>query len=713
MAQSLKDDDGVTNPSANPSLDQVVEQALLAQPSRRRLLKAGFGAATLPFLGGLAACGGGDDAVAAPPAPTERMLGFTAVSTSTADGIVVPAGYVASTMLPWGEPINGFAPAWKPDASNTAAEQEQQIGDNHDGMSFFPFNTAGNGLGERSDEGLLVMNHEYINPEYFYAIEANTDPADWMAPFTLEKARKAQAAHGVSVSHVRRAADGSWSHVKTSPYNRRIHGNTPITIQGPAAGHALMRTAADPSGTEVLGTLNNCANGSTPWGTYLTCEENWNGYFGAPTSGAAIAPGFQDQKAEIIGGQSRYGITTSGFGYRWHTVDPRFDADVNPNEPHRFGWVVEIDPFAPASKPVKRTALGRFKHENAELVVAANGKVVVYMGDDERNEYVYKFVSAGTFDRANPTSAANRRLLEDGTLYVARFDAGATAGDNMGTGVWIPLVHGQSGLTAANGFASQAEVLIKTRQAADRVGATMMDRPEWIAANPKKAGEVYITLTNNNRRGGTSSNRPDGTTSAGSARPPVDDANPRANNVWGHIVRWNEAGGDATALSFTWDIFVLAGQPSITDARKPSANVTLDNLFNSPDGLAFDSFGRLWIQTDGSYANAGDFANMGNNQMLAADPVSKEIRRFLVGPSGCEITGLSFTPDRKTMFVNVQHPGEVGNHPRAPKSASGATLTDNEIARNATAFSQWPTSGARPRSATVVVRRTDGGVIGG
>ena len=702
MAQSLKDDDGVTNPSANPSLDQVVEQALLAQPSRRRLLKAGFGAATLPFLGGLAACGGGDDAVAAPPAPTERMLGFTAVSTSTADGIVVPAGYVASTMLPWGEPINGFAPAWKPDASNTAAEQEQQIGDNHDGMSFFPFNTAGNGLGERSDEGLLVMNHEYINPEYFYAIEANTDPADWMAPFTLEKARKAQAAHGVSVSHVRRAADGSWSHVKTSPYNRRIHGNTPITIQGPAAGHALMRTAADPSGTEVLGTLNNCANGSTPWGTYLTCEENWNGYFGAPTSGAAIAPGFQDQKAEIIGGQSRYGITTSGFGYPWHTVDP-----------HRFGWVVEIDPFAPASKPVKRTALGRFKHENAELVVAANGKVVVYMGDDERNEYVYKFVSAGTFDRANPTSAANRRLLEDGTLYVARFDAGATAGDNMGTGVWIPLVHGQNGLTAANGFASQAEVLIKTRQAADRVGATMMDRPEWIAANPKKAGEVYITLTNNNRRGGTSSNRPDGTTSAGSARPPVDDANPRANNVWGHIVRWNEAGGDATALSFTWDIFVLAGQPSITDARKPSANVTLDNLFNSPDGLAFDSFGRLWIQTDGSYANAGDFANMGNNQMLAADPVSKEIRRFLVGPSGCEITGLSFTPDRKTMFVNVQHPGEVGNHPRAPKSASGATLTDNEIARNATAFSQWPTSGARPRSATVVVRRTDGGVIGG
>jgi len=705
MAQGIRDDDGVSNPSRNPNLTDVVERAMAAQPSRRRLLMGGLGAAALPFLGGLAGCGGDD-------AEPERMFGFSAVGISSADAVVVPTGYVATAFLPWGEPINASAPAWKADASNTAADQELQIGDNHDGMWFFPFNAAGNGYGDRSDEGLLVMNHEYINPEYFYAIEAGTDPADWLAPFTLEKARKAQAAHGVSVSHVRRGSDGTWTHVKTSPYNRRIHGNTPMTIQGPAAGHPLMRTAADPSGTEVLGTLNNCANGWTPWGTYLTCEENWNGYFGAPTSGATIAPEFQDQKAEILAGQSRYGITTAGFGYRWHTVDPRFDADVNPNEPHRFGWVVEIDPFAPTSKPVKRTALGRFKHENAELVVAANGKVVVYMGDDERNEYVYKFVSSGTFDKANPTSATNRRLLEDGTLYVARFDAGPTAGDRMGTGVWIPLVLGQNGLTAANGFASQAEVLIKTRQAADRVGATMMDRPEWIAANPKKAGEVYITLTNNNRRGGTTSNAVDGSTNAGSARPPVDEANPRSNNVWGHILRWNENNGDATALGFTWDIFVLAGQPSVTGARAPSANVTADNLFNSPDGLAFDSFGRLWIQTDGSYGNAGDFANMGNNQMLAADPATKEIRRFLVGPSGCEITGVTWTPDRKTMFVNVQHPGEIGNHPRAPKNAAGAVLTDNEIARNATAFSQWPTAGARPRSATVVVRRTDGGVIG-
>ncbi len=715
MAQSIRDDDGVSNPSANRSLTEVVEQAMQHDPKRRMLLKSGLGLATLPFLTTLSGFLGSDDSSAADAGQnSEQMFGFDGIAISTSDAVVVPAGYVATAFLPWGEPINDLAPAWKADASNTAAEQEQQIGDNHDGMWFFGFNAAGNGYGNRSDEGLLVMNHEYINPEYFYAIEAATPADDWMAPFTLEKARKAQAAHGVSVVHVKRNTDGSWSHVKNSPYNRRIHGNTPMTLQGAAAGHAWMKTAADPSGTEVLGTLNNCANGWTPWGTYLTCEENWNGYFGAPTSGASIAPGFEDQKAEIVAGQSRYGITKEGFGYRWHTVDPRFDADVNPNEPHRFGWVVEIDPFAPASKPVKRTAMGRTKHENAELVIAPNGKVVVYMGDDERNEYIYKFVSSGTFDSANPTSAANRRLLEDGTLYVARFDAGTATGDNMGTGVWIPLVHGQNGLTAENGFASQAEVLIKTRQAADRVGATMMDRPEWIAANPKKPGEVYCTLTNNNRRGGTpaSSNKADGTTSAGSARPPVDEANPRSNNLWGHIIRWNETSGDAAALTFSWDIFVIAGQPSITDARKPSANINANNLFNSPDGLAFDSFGRLWIQTDGSFSNSGDYANMGNNQMLAANPTTGEIRRFLVGPSGCEVTGLAFTPDRKTMFVNMQHPGEIGSHPNRPKNADGSTFSDNQIARNPTAFSQWPTAGARPRSATVVVRRSNGGVIG-
>ncbi len=706
MANSLRDDDGVSNPSPNPHLSEIVERAIAAQPSRRRLMLGGLGAAALPFLAGLAGCGGGDDGVApvtgvpaqpGPALPAERMLGFEAVPISTADAITVPAGYVATPFVPWGTPINHLAPAWKGDASGSAAEQEQQVGDNHDGLHFFGFNASANGPGDRSDEGLLVMNHEYINPEYFYA--PDSDAANWLLPFTLEKARKAQAAHGVSVLHVRRRSDGSWEHVANSPYNRRIHGNTPIALQGPAAGHALLRTAADPAGTEVLGTLNNCGNGWTPWGTYLTCEENFNGYFGwnGPRTPSAL--------------ESRYGITQGGFGYLWHEVDPRFDVNANPNEPNRHGWIVEIDPFAPASKPVKRTALGRFKHENAACVVAANGKVVVYMGCDERNEYLYKFVSSGTFDAANPTSAANRRLLEDGTLYVARFDAGASSGDRMGTGVWIPLLFGSNGLTPANGFTGPGDVLIRARQAADRVGATMMDRPEWVAANPANPAQAYLTLTNNNRRGGSTANNPDGSTAGGSARPPVDEANPRDNNVWGHIVRFTGDGNDAAGLSFTWDIFVMAGQPSVTGARAPSANINAGNLFNSPDGLGFDGFGRLWIQTDGSYANSGDFANMGNNQMLAADPATKEIRRFLVGPAGCEITGLSFTPDRRTLFINVQHPGEVGSHPNRPAGYAG----DNWIARNPTAFSRWPdgANATRPRSATVVVRRSDGGPIGG
>lgn len=697
MARSLLDDDGVSNPSRNASLTDVVDRAIAAQPSRRRLLLGGLGVATLPFFAGLTGCGGGDDdKPAAPTPPTERILGASGVATATGDAIVVPAGYVATAFIPWGTPINDLAPAWKADGTGSATEQEQQVGDNHDGMAYFGFNAAGNGFGDRSEEGLLVLNHEYINPEYFYA--PDSDPDDWMAPFTYEKARKAQAGHGVSIVHVRRAADGSWTHVANSPYNRRIHGNTPITIQGPAAGHALMQTAEDPSGTLVKGTLNNCGNGRTPWGTYLTCEENFNGYFG--WNGDHVQTTLE----------ARYGVTAGGFGYRWHTVDPRFDVNATPNEPNRHGWIVEIDPFAPAGTAVKRTALGRFKHENAEVVIAPNGKAVVYMGCDERNEYIYKFVSAGTFDAANPTSAANRNLLAEGTLYVARFDAGATSGDNMGTGVWIPLVFGQNGLTPANGFTSQGDVMIRSRQASDFVGATMMDRPEWVAANPKKAGEVFVTLTNNSRRGGTTSNAADGTTPGGSARPPVDEANPRANNVWGHILRWNETGGDGTALSFDWDIFVLAGQPSITDARAPSANVTLDNLFNSPDGLAFDSFGRMWIQTDGSFSNTGDFAGNGNNQMLIADPQTKEIRRFLVGPSGCEVTGITWTPDRRTMFINIQHPGEVGSHPNRPAAYTG----DNWIARNTNAFSRWPdgATAQRPRSATVVVRREDGGVVG-
>ena len=709
-------DDTISNNSNNPHLNDIIDPPL-ADPARRGMFRSGLGAATLAFFGAGAAltgCGGDDDspapAPAAPPAPTPApppppVLTFSAVNVSTGDEVVVPAGYVAAAIFPWGDPIRVGAPAFARDASQGWQEQEQQVGDNHDGMHFFPFNAAADNLGTRSDEGLLVMNHEYINPEYFYA--PGTDPADWLLPFTNDKARKAIAAHGVSVLHVQRSASGVISHKADSPFNRRITGYTPMTITGPAAGHPLLQTAADPTGREVLGTLNNCAHGYTPWGTYLTCEENFNGYFG-----------WNGTRTPTVL-ENRYGVTQSGFGYRWHTVDPRFDVAATPNEPNRFGWVVEIDPFDPASKPIKRTALGRFKHENAEHVVAADGTVVVYMGDDERNEYIYKFVSAGKFDASNPRSPANRNLLDTGTLYVAKFE-GSTPG--RGTGTWIPLVQGQNGLTDANGFPDQASILINTRAAADRVGATMMDRPEWITVNPNKLGEVFCTLTNNNRRGTTpvSANNAAGTTVAGSARPAVDAVNPRPNNLWGHIVRWNETNGDPRSLTFSWDLFLLAGLPSVTGDRAPSSNITALNVFNSPDGLWFDRNGRLWIQSDGAFSNSGDYANMGNNQMLCADPNTGEVRRFLVGPSGCEVTGVVMTPDSRTMFVNIQHPGELGSHPRVPRKAPtgqqqiGSPYVDNDIAREPTLFSRFPEGAlsGRPRSCTMVIRKLDGGVIG-
>lgn len=693
MAQSIRDDDGTSNPTRTPSLTELVDQAIARDPQRRRLLKTGVGLAALPFLTGLAACGGGelDDALGKGrpgKKPAETMLGFKAVSVNSGDVVTVPEGYTAEILNRWGDPLFASSPDFRGDASEGWQEAELQVGDNHDGMSFFPFKVKGR---ESSDQGLLVINHEYINPEYYYAPELPAGAGAWFEPFTFDKVRKGLAGHGISVMEVRRQRNGQWTYVKGSRYNRRITGYTPIEVTGPARGADALKTAADPTGTEVLGTLNNCANGQTPWGTYLTCEENSNGYFG-----------WNGERTRTPT-EARYGYSQNGFGYMWHTQDPRFDLNANPNEPNRFHWVVEIDPFDPASKPKKRTALGRFKHENIEIVVGKDNTVVAYSGDDERGDYIYKFVCDRKLVPGN--NAKNRDILDSGTLYVAKFGVGEIEGDGQGTGEWIALKHGQNGLTAENGFVDQADILVRTRVAADFVGATRMDRPEWIAANPKKLGDVYIALTNNTARTAAT----------------VDEANPRASNAWGHILRWSEAKGDPKSLSFTWDIFLLAGNPVAfpdrNDPRSGSANVTPDNLFNSPDGLYFDQSGRLWIQTDGNFSNSGNFQGMGNNQMLAADVDTGEVRRFLVGPSGCEITGLAFSPDRKTMFLNVQHPGELGSHPNRP-----AGYGDEQIARDPTAFSIWPASqsnppanradAGRPRSATVVVRRKDGGVIG-
>ena len=438
-----------------------------------------------------------------------------------------------------------------------------------------------------------------------------------------------------------------------------------------------MRTEADPSGTRVLGTLNNCANGTTPWGTYLTCEENFHAYF--------------VNRGTIPVEQRRYGITDKGFRYRWEEHDTRFDAQAHPNEPNRFGWVVEIDPFDPQSTPVKRTALGRFSHEGAVHTLARDRRVVIYSGDDQRGEYIYKFVTRDAFDPAHPTS--NRDLLDSGTLYVAKFHPD-------GTGTWIELAFGRNGLVPENGFAGQAEVLIRTRQAGDRVGATMMDRPEWIAVHPH-TGEVYCSLTNNSRRGGTTVNAADGTTPAGSANPPVDAANPRADNVFGHIIRWREAERGCRLHPLrVGRLHPVRGpvQPRSEQARQyPGRPVRQPRR-------PVDRRRRAAVDRDRHFAQLrlykGDYAGLGNNAMLCADTASGEVRRFLTGPRGCEVTGVIQTPDQRTMFVNIQHPGETPGERSDPA--------------NPKAISAWPDGpqGGRPRSATLAIRRVDGGVIG-
>ncbi len=550
-------------------------------------------------------------------------LGFKGIAASQADTVVVPPGYVTQVIAPWGEPLGiagAPAPPWRADASNTAEEQALQMGMHHDGMQFYPLPPSASGR----TRGLLVMNHEYVENSLLHTTGRS--------PWTVEKMRKAQAAHGVSVIEIE-LHQGRWQLIKPSPMARRITASTPCQLGGPAKGHALMKTTLDPAGKTVLGTLANCGSGKTPWGTYLSGEENFNAYFDGPEQPDAH--------------QKRWNLRKKSPA-DWGQFDERFDAKRHPNEFNRFGWVVEIDPHHPSSPPIKRTALGRAAHEGAWVATTKDQRAVVYSGEDARFEYIYKFVSK---DRIAPGGGpANRTLLDHGTLFVARFD------DN-GTGRWLPLVHGVGPLTTPAGFADQGEVVIKARQASDAVGGTPMDRPEWLTIDQNRR-EVFCALANNTDRG-----QP--------GFPATNAANPRANNTMGHIIRWTED-VDFDATTFTWKHLTPEG-----------------DTFGCPDGLVLDPRGILWIQTDVSSTslNQGAFSNLGNNQMLACDPTTGEVRRFLTGPVGCEIAGATFTPDGTTLFVNIQHPGE------GPKPST------------------WP-DGTRPRSATVVVRRSDGGVIG-
>jgi len=618
------------NANVNPS--NSLSLTRLRSPLRRRIVLGTAVAGLFPVVG-LAG-------------RISNQFSFEGVPLSlSADTIILPAGYRWSVVAAWGDPIDGQGKAMSPDADDTAAMQESQFGMHHDGGAFFPEKGS-------SSKGVWVVNHEYTDDGMLHA--------GGMSPWTAERVRKSQAAHGVTVSTIERQATGGWQPVP-SPVTRRITANTLCDVSGPARGHALMCTAADPEGIVVRGTLNNCAHGVTPWGTYLTCEENFNGYF---VKGGSVT---QEER--------RVGLDAKGFGYRWHEFDERFDTGKHPNEINRFGWVVEIDPLDPLARPGKRTALGRFKHEGAWVTLAKDNRVVIYMGDDQRNEYVYKYVSSKPWDRkSNPKG---RGLLDDGSLFVARFDAD-------GTGRWIALEYGKNGLTKENGFSDQGYILIHARLAADYVGATPMDRPEWIAVHPKNQ-DVYVTLTNNSDRG---------------SRTPINAANPRERNLMGHIVRWREGGRNAASTELKWDIFILAGEPAAADTAL-RGNVQGD-WFGSPDGLWFDKRGILWTQTDISTSTLGKnaYANMPNNCMYAADPTTREFRRFLIGPRGCEITGVDLTPDYRTMFVNIQHPGESPSERADPA--------------NLTAISSWPDGSKykRPRSATIAIWREDGREVG-
>ena len=611
--------------------------------AERRLVLKSAAAAVTALLG---------PATGTSRAATGTALGFTAVPASLQDAVRVPPGYEFQVLYRWGDPtgIAGNLPAFRPDAANTAEEQAAQAGMHHDGMFFFPLGTDGR-------RALLVLNHEYTDEHQLHNEGAK--------PSTRDKTLKSLHAVGVSVIEIERTSTG-WRQVLPSRYARRIHGRTPMAISGPAAGGTLLQTAADPTGRRVLGTLANCAMGVTPWGTYLTCEENFHGYFGADKG--AVAP--TDATAR------RYATLPGGQWVDWYRFDERFDVSRHPNEPHRFGWVVEIDPMDPASTPVKRTALGRKCTESATCTLTQDGRVAVYMADDARFEFIYKFVSR---DRVRPGGyAANRNLLDHGTLYAARFDP-----DGFGT--WLPLSPDHPALKTDKDLSDPAGVLVRARLAGSAVGATPMDRPEWVAIHPH-TGEVFVSLTNNAQRGSP-------------GRPDADAANPRAANLGGHIIRWTETGDDAAAATFRWAHFALAGDPTVPGSATRYPSPAADP-FGAPDGLHFDSAGLLWIQTDmsGQAIGKGAYANLGNNALLCADPATGAIKRFLTGPKGCEITGCVVTPDRSTLFVNIQHPGET--------SDSGGGL----------ASSAWPDGAApgaaRPRSAILAVRRRDAGPVG-
>ena len=734
------DDDVVTNISSNPHINELIEQRL-QDPARRKLLRGGFGAASLSFIGAsgrLSACGGSDDVIAAPaPAPTPAppppaparptALSFSAVSKSVADSLVIPAGYTATVLYRLGDPIAAGVPPYTNNGTDAAATYDRRAGDHHDAIQFYGLGANGQYSATSNDRGLLVMNHEAITPAFLHptgqTIVAGTRTV-------ADEVLREFYIHGVSIIEVNSAAGGgAWSVKQDSTFNRRIHTLTDMILAGPAGGSSSMVTKYSTNGTRTRGTVNDCAHGYTPWYTYLACEENWAGYFRRVT-----ATDNPNRSAKELTSLARYGVAGNGREL-WATVTPdtadnlygRWNAEVKGataaddyrNGPNTYGWNVEIDPFNPTSTPKKRTAMGRIAHEGAWAAKPVAGKpLVFYMGCDSRNEYIYKYVSTAVWDPADATLglAAGDKYLDNGKLYAAKFHA-----DGTGSWVELSLANPLVANYATYAFADAADVAINSRLAADAAGATKMDRPEWGAVDPL-TGEVYMTLTNNNATLRT--------LAATDAANPRHYNDPRTNgtaqrgNPNGHIIRWKESSPEA--LTFTWDIFLFGARASADAANINLSGLTADNDFSSPDGLWFSRATNVcWIQTDdGAYTDVtncmllaalpGQVGDGGvktitnTDQTGATKPVqtyvgatlpATKLRRFLVGPKDCEITGITETPDGKTLFVNIQHPGE---------ETPAASIGDPTLFT-----SHWPEGGtARPRSATVVITRNDGGVIG-
>ncbi|ABM39187.1 PhoX family protein [Polaromonas naphthalenivorans] len=735
MTHPINFNDENSNTSPNPSFDTVLQARL----SRRGLLRGSVGTVGTSMLSGLAlaGCGGGDDtpAVTPVPVPTETLLGFAAVAKTMADTVTVPAGYTASVIYALGDPLKAGTPAYKNDGTDT--DFENRAGDHHDGMEWFGLDADGKPSTSTTTRGLLAMNHEATTDEKLSSFFVHANGGTSTLPRPAAEVDKEVALHGISVVEVK-STSGKWASVPGSSFNFRLTAlSTNIQLNGPARGNALMVTKYSTDGTKARGTLNNCGTGKTPWGTFLTGEENWAGYF---TRSAADDTTRNDKSVVALKRYGRNAAAASRHGWesagtadqyaRWEISQGVGAASADyRNELNTFGYIVELDAYDKTKTARKRTALGRFAHESAAFGKPVVGQpLAVYMGDDSRGEYIYKFVSAASWAAADasPTDRVTTgdKYLDSGKLYVAKFNS-----DGMGQ--WVELSIANSAIAGYAGytFADQADVLVNARLAADAVGATKMDRPEWCSTNVVN-GEIYFTLTNNSNR------------AVDSASMPPDSANPRVytdikgssstqkGNPNGHILRVKEASAGSTATTFSWDVYVFGAESSAAPGTVNLSSLTGEQDFSSPDGLVFSpSTGIMWIQTDD-----GAYTDVTNCMMLAAlpgqvgdggkkalsytktdgsalnvdtyvgkAPGADKLKRFLVGAKDCEITGLCETPDGKAMFINIQHPGE------------GTKMAD--IADPAKYTSQWPSNagygaGKRPRSATIVITKNDGGRIG-